>query len=136
MAEVFQWLSSLKSEDDYLDGVGDFIDALMQSGLGLEAVEPILRFMEEHADWDLGSPGPLVHFVEGFYGRGYEALLLGSIERKPTPYSAWMLNRVINGEKDSRRKLDFIEAMRKASSHAAIDAATVQQLNEFLALHL
>ena len=33
---------------------------------GFEAVEPILRFMENHPDVDYGTPGPLVHFVETF----------------------------------------------------------------------
>lgn len=67
-----------------------------------EAVEPILRFMEGHPDIEYGTPGYLVHFVEHF--PAYEEKLMASIERQPTPHTEWMLNRVINGERDAQKK--------------------------------
>src|SRR5712671_5533785 len=71
---------------------------------GLSTVEPILRFMESNPGLDLGSPGPLVHFVERFYGNGYEQKLIDSLQRKPTPHTVRMLNRVINGTNDPAEK--------------------------------
>ena len=32
-------------------------------GVGPEAIEPILRFMEANPGLDFGAPGPLVHFL-------------------------------------------------------------------------
>jgi hypothetical protein len=57
----------------------------------------VLRFIENHPDEDLGAPGPLVHFVERFYRRGYEDQLVESVRRRPTELNLWMLNRLING---------------------------------------
>src|SRR6516162_9704915 len=69
-----------------------------------KAVDPVLSFLEEHPDVDVGSPGPLVHFVEQFSGEKYEAKLLKSVHRKPTAHTLWMLNRVINSIKDPAQR--------------------------------
>ena len=50
--------------------------------------------MEDFPEADFGQPGPLTHFVEGFYKSGYEELLYQSIKRKPTLHTIWMVNRI------------------------------------------
>ena len=59
-------------------------------------IEWILHFMEENPKIDYGMPGPLVHFMEKKYKKGYEKLLLESIKRKPTEHTVWMLNEKSN----------------------------------------
>ena len=61
----------------------------------LDSVQPLLRLMERHPLTDFGSPGPIVHFVERFYKKGYEEELLLSLKRMPTLHTVWMLNRLI-----------------------------------------
>jgi len=62
-------------------------------------------FMEEHPEIDYGTPGPLVHFLERFYKKGYEEQLVLSIRRKPTCHTIWMLNRLINGARAAYGRL-------------------------------
>ena len=83
--------------DDFEFAAQPVVEALEQDGAGLNAVETILTFMERHPEIDFGAPGSLVHFVEGFFGKGYESLLLASIARRPTDHTRFMLHRLING---------------------------------------
>ncbi|MBQ4220938.1 MAG: hypothetical protein II666_15450 [Butyrivibrio sp.] len=51
-------------------------------------------FMENNPNIDYGMPGPIVHFMESYYKKGYEDELLKSVKRKPTQHTVWMLNRI------------------------------------------
>jgi hypothetical protein len=108
-------------------------DSWIVAGAGFETVEPVLRFMEDNASLDFGTPGPLVHFVERFYGDAYVTLLLESIARKPTEHTVWMLNRVINGtEADPARRERLVHAMEQACRHPLADSAAVNSATRFL----
>lgn len=64
---------------------------------GVNAIEPIPRFIKTNTAIDLGAPGPLVHFVERYDKKGYEERFLQSIDRKPVAHTLKILNRIING---------------------------------------
>jgi hypothetical protein len=108
------------------------VDRWISDGVGFEAVEPILQFMENHPDVDLGTPGALVHFSEKFYRHGYEEKLLESLSRKPVPHSIWMLNRLINGTKESATRQRYVDAMIRAKSHRLITSDALNDINGFL----
>ena len=108
------------------------VDEWSGSADGLDAVEPILRFMELHPFLEFGMPGPLVHFVERYYGCGYEPKLLDSIGRKPTGHTVWMLNRVINGTKEPRTRHRSIEILKGARDNPAADESTRSLAIRFL----
>jgi hypothetical protein len=89
--------------------------------------------MEDHPSVDFGSPGALVHVVERLYGAGYEDALTESVLRKPTAHTAWMLNRVINGEKNEARRRQFISALRAIALNGSADGETEERAAGFLA---
>lgn len=72
-----------------------------KENLGISAVEPLLLFMERHPLSDFGMPGAIVHYVEKFYKKGYEDLLIASVIRRPTVHTVWMLNRIKNAGENS-----------------------------------
>lgn len=82
-------------------------------------IEWILHFMEENPKSDYGMPGPLVHFMEKKYKKGYEKLLLESIKRKPTEHTVWMLNRILNDVnlEDRNVYMDVLKAIVKDSKY-------------------
>ncbi|QDQ82186.1 hypothetical protein [Paraburkholderia megapolitana] len=133
--DLINQLAAISQSDDIIELTAALIDSLSSSSPGVEMLDPILRFMESHPDWDFGLPGPLVHFVEKFYRRGYEEELLKSVQRRPTAHTAWMLNRIINGEKDAITKAKLIGVMQNASQNPSIDSATLERINHFLSLH-
>lgn len=131
-AEISAQLESIAAANDFASCSAEFVDRWIGQGAGIEVVAPILRFMEEHPSIDFGAPGPLVHFVERFYRRGYEDHLVESVLRRPTAHTVWMLNRVVNGTKEPDARERLISVMRRARVHPLADADTKNDVIHFL----
>lgn len=97
--------------DDFELVMEDNIMKLEIQNVGIEAVEPLLQLMERHPLVDFGVPGAIVHFVERYYKKGYEELLVESIKRKPTMHTVWMLNRIINGSENPKEYIEIMNAI-------------------------
>jgi hypothetical protein len=132
--EIAKQLQKIANADDFAAESAALTEAWLLSQVGLDAIEPILRFMEENRDIDFGVPGALVHFVERFYEKGYEQKLIDSIHSKPTPHTVWMLNRIINGTNSPERKQDFVGELARLLSHPLADVAT-RRVTEFFLNH-
>ncbi|WP_146168668.1 hypothetical protein [Sphingomonas sp. PP-CE-3G-477] len=100
--------------------------------MGLEGVESALVFIGQHPDLDYGAPGELVHFMEEFYRKGFEEALVKYFLEKPTPLTAWMLNRLINGTKDKEECNVYIAAFEKAESDPSTDPRTLSDITHYL----
>jgi len=133
--ELRKRLESLIASDDLERGGDELVDQLLLSDHPSEAVPEILRCMEDHPAADYGSPGPLVHFVERFYKKGYEAELVASIQRRATPHTLWMLNRVINGTQEPNEKAGFIKVMLDVEQNRELGEDTKRAVRQFLGLH-
>jgi hypothetical protein len=89
------------------------------------------QFFEDHCDADLGTPGPLVHFLERFYPQ-YVNDLCGSVGRRPTTYTIWMLNRILNGDvpRETRERLSGL--LRAVVEYDSTDDIMREQSQRFL----
>jgi len=94
-------------------------------------VGPVIRLIEENPDAELGNPGGLVHFVEKFYEKGYESLLVESLERSPTAHTIWMLNRIINDTSNPARR-EYVDLMKRIAERDDIDTETKRSAQSFL----
>lgn len=81
--EIAAQLERSANAVDFVARSYELVDAWQAAGYGVETIEPILRFMEEHPEIDFGAPGPLVHFMETFYKKGYEQRLIDSTKKSP-----------------------------------------------------
>lgn len=99
-----------------------------------DAIEPILRLMESNPAADFGTPGPLVHWLEGFTGSGYEEKLVESLTRRPTTHTVWMLNRCINGAVGGEKER-LIAIMSDIARRPGLDAQVAAHATEFLEYH-
>jgi hypothetical protein len=99
-------------------------------GVDPDIVAPILlTFLERLDQADLGSPGPVVHLLEAL--SGYEKHLQQSLQRRPTPLTVWMANRILNASPPDREVwLDFLRA---AASNTQLPEATREEARGFLA---
>ena len=129
---LFAQLEAVPKDDDFQVALGNLTAAWTTRGVGLEGVEAILAFIEQHRGLDLGAPGPLVHFAEKFYRKGYETALLTSFTRRPTSPTAWMLNRMINGTQDAAELETYIQAFERAEADPATDPATRGEITHYL----
>lgn len=130
--ELHSRLETALQSNDLISDTEELIDDLKSSGAKLDSVTAILRCMEANPQVDFGSPGPLVHFVERFYKRGYEDELVKSISRRPTSHTIWMLNRVINGAKEPVERETFMKVLKSCSENSAADEPAKKVAIHFL----
>lgn len=87
--------------DDFEEVQEKCLSQIEKANLGISAVEPLLLFIERHPLSNFGIPGAIVHYVEQFYKKGYEDLLITSVIRRPTLHTVWMINRIKNAGENS-----------------------------------
>ncbi len=133
--DVVQQLNHIKDSQDFLELASELALGWSERDDALETVEPILRFMEENPELDFGTPGPLVHFVEQFYRRGYESKLIDSLERRPIKHTVWMLNRIINGAHIQAERDRLMLALAAVIKHLSIDSGARELATQFLERH-
>jgi hypothetical protein len=73
--EITDQLRRIDAAENLAARTGELTEEWSSAGVRVEAIEPILRFMEERPGADFGMPGALVHFVERFHSQGYEERL-------------------------------------------------------------
>ena len=110
----------------------DCMEEIEENYNQLDSVQPLLRLMERHPLTDFGSPGPIVHFVERFYKKGYEEELLLSLKRMPTLHTVWMLNRLINGTDQAEV---YLNLLKEISENASYDKEIREEALHFLSIY-
>jgi hypothetical protein len=118
VAAELQALEAVDFDGMRLDASGsEQLDAICTELAGRDDPQqwaPLLyAFMERLEAADLGSPGPLVHTLETW--PGYRPLLVESMQRKPTPLTVWMANRVLNGNPPDAPQ--WLRLLREATRH-------------------
>lgn len=106
-----------------------FTDELKRDPQKRQAAPAIFRFFEIHSDKDLGSPGPLVHFLEE--ESDYLIELEQSVLRKPTDLTVWMINRIMNGVEPKDRE-HWLAILAKVINHPEADAESIESAKEFI----
>ena len=117
-------IDEIKKEIEIIDTIDDSnisdLDALCEDIIELNKegwdtailMDPLFRILEENSDFDFGMPGQIVHTLEKHYKKGLEEELFKSLNRKPTFYTLWMLNRIINGTSDTKEKESYMEMLK------------------------
>lgn len=101
-------------QDEFMENINEIREELERTENNFDAIEPILELIERSPDIDYGGPGPIAHFMEAYYKKGYEEMLLKSIERKPTEYTLYLLHRLIN-DGDNPNRIVYLDLMKKIS---------------------
>ena len=117
-------IDEIKKEIEIIDTVDDSnindLDLLCEDIIELNKegwdtailMDPLFRILEKNSDFDFGMPGQIVHTLEKYYKKGLEEELFKSLNRKPTFYTLWMLNRIINGTSDTKEKEGYMEMLK------------------------
>lgn len=92
--DVIEQLEESIDDDDFGYIAENCMQELDESGAGIQAIEPLLELMERHPLLDFGMSDAIVRYAEQFFGKGYEKLLVSSIERRPNLHNVWMLDRI------------------------------------------
>lgn len=124
--------AGMQDNEDFETVMMDCMEEIEENYNQLDSVQPLLRLMERHPLTDFGSPGPIVHFVERFYQKGYEEELLLSLKRMPTLHTVWMLNRLINGTDQAEV---YLELLKEISENASYNKEIREEALHFLSIH-
>ena len=128
--KYFEELKKAILTEDEIE-IEDVLFEIEEEDYSLDYVEAILRLMEENPNLDYGMPGPAVHFIERFFTKGYEELLLESIKRTPTLHTLWMLNRIINSPKLTGRE-KYMEALKGVAERNDVSEEIKREANDYL----
>lgn len=115
-------------ESYYIDDeVGE---AMMQLSNPFDLVEPILEIIGTNPTVDFGMPGELVRFVESFYKKGYEELLIASVKKNPTAHNIWMVHRCYNDINNPMRE-NFKALIMELKEDNAVSQDIKAEIDEF-----
>jgi len=78
----------------------------------------------------LGEPGPLVHAIEQV--PGYENYLAASLDRAPSYYGVWMVNRILSSELPPEVREAYLAILRKVAESEAAPWSVRGTAKEFL----
>lgn len=95
------------------------------------AVPEMFQLMERMPEAELGSPGPLVHTLEGI--PGYEGHLADSVRRQPSLLSVWMVNRILNSPLMEDQRQFWIALLRRSADRPDLPQAVRKDVLGFLA---
>ena len=115
MKEYIDKLNDIKKitdEDLLIDSLYEFTDIMEQIEGAEEILPAMFHFIEDMSHMDIGSPGPLVHYIEKFFP-DYCDYLIVSVQRKPTNLTLWMCNRILNADIEEQRRNDFLFIRRE-----------------------
>jgi hypothetical protein len=125
-------LKSIADAEDFPSRSAELVRQWTTDSVGIDAMGSILRFLEENPSIDLGSPGPLVHFMETFDGQDYLDKLLESVHRRPVEVTVWMLNRLLNSVTDAGQRRRLVAVLETVPGNPSSDAAARELAEEFL----
>jgi hypothetical protein len=114
-----------------LDKLRELTDELMAQPQPERAVPALFAVMERMPDTEMGTPGPLVHTLERLRGQ-YEHELVESIKRQPANLSVWMVNRILNGTRDSGQRQIYLDLLRVAAEHPTAPEPVRHEAKDFI----
>lgn len=123
-----------KGCDDYVDYLSESLAAADSDDIDDGTFSEAFHFIERNAHADLGSPGPLVHFIERHYPR-YCRHLVESVERHPTTHTLWMLNRILNGRPSDEERAELLKLLAAIAGSEGADPELRQQSRRFWERH-
>lgn len=127
--QLLQEIEELVGTDELEYELNGKMIQIEQEGAGLELVTPILQIMERHPLDDFGVPGAMVHFVEQFFGHGYEEKLVESLKRRPASHTVWMLNRIINGSENIQ---EYMELLKDIAGREDLEPEIRERAQEYI----
>jgi hypothetical protein len=132
--QIYNQLRDIAARDDFVACTYELTGEWKAAGVGLESIDPILRFMEDYPDTDFGIPGPLVDFLESFRANEYIEKLLESLKRKPIMHTVGMLNRFVHYAKPELRR-KYLAALEQVSKNENADPLTREIACDHLRWH-
>ena len=97
-----------------------------------ELLEDLFKILERNPHFDFGMPGNLVRLIEKHYKEpDYQDYVIKSIERTPTEYNLWLLQRLMNSFEKEEEKEEGVNIFKKILRETT-DAGIKEMLEDFM----
>lgn len=133
LLEEFAALEPSDFDDEFagLDKLRGLTHELMTHQQPERAIPAMFAVMERMPVTEMGTPGPLVHTLEQMRGR-YEQELVESVKRQPANLSVWMVNRILNGTRDSEQRQTYLDLLQIAAKHSKAPETVRHEAERFI----
>ena len=123
--------SDFDGENAGLDKLRGLTEELLAQPQPEQAIPALFAIMERMPVTEMGTPGPLVHTLERMRGH-YEQELAESVKRQPARLSVWMVNRILNGARDSEQRQRYLDLLRIAAEHPSAPESVRHEAEHFI----
>ena len=135
VAERIAELEAFEPSDDAVDNderLQIWVDRWAETPDKEAALEAMFGIFERHPELStLGEPGPLVHAIEQV--PGYENALAASLDRSPSYYGVWMVNRILEGDLSAEAREAYLNLLRGVSASESAPPSVRGEAAQFLA---
>ncbi|MCL2247304.1 MAG: hypothetical protein FWC10_09395 [Lentimicrobiaceae bacterium] len=127
MTNLKHRLAELKLEtQDDLNTLNDILDGVKDADYPKELIVPLLHVLENNPNFHFGAPGNIVRVIEKismqqFTDEEYFDLLIQSVERVPTEYNLWLMNRIMNTSEDENQIKKGLTVFHKVKQEVTDD---------------
>lgn len=123
--------SDFEDEGAGLDKLRVLTEELLAQPHPEQGIPALFAIMERMPVTEMGAPGPLVHALERMRGH-YEGQLDESVKRRPAKLSVWMINRILNGTRDSGQRQVYLDLLRIAAEHPSAPESVKSDARHFV----
>jgi hypothetical protein len=121
----------LNGPDD-INKVNEICTELEANNHPKELLEYLFMILEKNPHFNFGMPGNLVRAIEKHYKEpDYQDLIIKSIERMPTEYNLWLLQRLINAFETDKEKEQGVNIFKKILKETT-DTKIKEMLEDFM----
>ena len=114
-----------------INKVNELCEELKSNNHPKELLEDLFIVLEKNPHFNFGMPGNLVRAIEKHYKEpGYQDYIIKSIERIPTEYNLWLLQRLLNTFETDEKEIGVI-IFRKILKETT-DAGIKEMLEDFM----
>ena len=133
MENLKRQLAELKLEtQDELSTLNNILEAIKTETSPKDFLVPLLNLLEQNPTFNFGMPGEVVRTIEKHYQESdYFDLIIQSVERVPTEYNLWLLNRLMNTFDDVEKIKKGLAVFHKVKQKT--DSEEIQEIaQEFI----
>jgi hypothetical protein len=115
-----------------INKVNDICEELNSSNHPRELLGDLFNILENNPHFNFGMPGNLIRAIEKHYKEpDFQDYIIKSIERVPTEYNLWLLQRLLNTFETDKEKEIGVNIFRKILKETT-DAGIKEMLEDFM----
>jgi hypothetical protein len=120
------------NEQEDIKKIKDICEEIKSNNYPKDLLEDLFKMLEKNPHFNFGMPGDLIRIIEKHYTEEYYYdYVIKSIERFPTEYNLWLLQRLMNAFETEEQKENGVNIFRKIVKETKDDRIK-EMLDDFL----